>query len=297
MSSSQPGFSDTWMSRLVAQSIDATIVLSAEAKVVFWNAAATRLFGYPAEQALGRQLVHLITPDRFVDVVQQHFDLEHWPTHSGSGQTIESLARNRAGTEFWVEGSFTAATIEGQRWLLAQYRNAHDRKVQEQLLKRQATTDTLSGLCNRGQFQSVLEANLRANVCVAILDIDRFKSVNDTYGHPTGDDGIRFVAEQLRQHFQDATCVGRLGGDEFGVVLQVSDQATLIDRFETLRERIAREFRMPGNGLTVSVGLAIAQQAAPQARELWTLADQALYRAKTLGRNRVEMETLRPEER
>jgi two-component system, cell cycle response regulator len=165
----------------------------------------------------------------------------------------------------------------------------------------QATTDPLTGLANRRDFERWLRRELayterhREPVALLMLDLDHFKSVNDTYGHPEGDRVLVATADAIRLTLRTSDLAFRLGGEEFGVILRGCDAAQAIRAGERLVEAQRREpFAFAGGDtkvLTMSVGAAAADQANGFFTEdIVGRADQALYRAKRTGRNQVVLE-------
>jgi two-component system, cell cycle response regulator len=161
-----------------------------------------------------------------------------------------------------------------------------------------AITDALTGLHNRRYMESHLatlveQASMREKpLAVLVLDIDYFKSVNDTYGHQAGDDVLREFAQRLKKSIRGIDLACRYGGEEFVVVMPETDMAIATMVAERLRRRIASEpFAIEGGTgsveVTISVGLAARFSAADCAASVLKRADQALYRAKRDGRNRV----------
>jgi two-component system cell cycle response regulator len=154
-----------------------------------------------------------------------------------------------------------------------------------------AVTDPLTGLRNRRYVRRHMEGVLRgADAAVLLLDVDRFKTINDSYGHPAGDAALKEVAKRLKSHLRAADVVARYGGEEFMVVLAgaPTDYATMVA--ERLRMALAADpFEIAGQSLsiTASFGLAIAT-AGTSVNAAVAAADAALYRAKQGGRNRVE---------
>jgi two-component system, cell cycle response regulator len=128
-----------------------------------------------------------------------------------------------------------------------------------------------------------------------VLDIDYFKSVNDTYGHDSGDDVLREFARRLRKAVRGIDLLARFGGEEFVVVMPETDMGTAYAVADRLRERIA-DIAFPIAGrtreipVTVSIGLASVSSATDTPEALLKRADEALYRAKREGRNRVVAE-------
>lgn len=157
-----------------------------------------------------------------------------------------------------------------------------------------AATDGLTGLLNRGALVARAEALLAAQGgarssprALIIVDVDKFKAINDRFGHVQGDEVLVLVAKALRAATRDGDLVGRLGGEEFGVFLPDADGAEEIA--ERIRAAVATiRFAPTGapHPVSVSVGVAASVRAVPF-RDLFKIADARLYRAKEAGRNRV----------
>jgi diguanylate cyclase (GGDEF)-like protein len=168
--------------------------------------------------------------------------------------------------------------------------------VDELELRLLATTDSLTGAMTRRAFLSALKRDValarrheRGLTCV-MVDADHFKSVNDSYGHATGDTVLRKLVSICTQELRNSDYIGRLGGEEFAIVLRESDAAAGVDVADRLRSLIAREKFIALKGpfsVTASLGVAALDSAIVDSAELLALADAALYEAKTTGRNRV----------
>jgi diguanylate cyclase (GGDEF)-like protein len=159
-----------------------------------------------------------------------------------------------------------------------------------------ANTDARTGLANTRAFDRLLEDALTARapdemVAVLMLDLDHFKDFNDRYGHPSGDEALRTFAGILRSCLRDADVAARYGGEEFAVILPGVDETTALVVAERIRSRAESTLISLAPGVTdrisVSIGIACAPQHADDRITLLRLADEALYRAKEAGRNRV----------
>lgn len=170
-------------------------------------------------------------------------------------------------------------------------------RLNHQLLELSAT-DALTGLKNRRYFEQSFEAahvrafRLKSPLSVLVLDIDHFKSLNDTYGHTVGDDCLRSIARTLRESLaRTQDLVARFGGEEFVVLLPDTDRSGAIRVAEKIRLAVEQtEFMVAEQKLAVTVSIGVATQipAGPdQQHELFRKADEALYEAKAAGRNRV----------
>jgi diguanylate cyclase (GGDEF)-like protein len=182
--------------------------------------------------------------------------------------------------------------------------NAHELRVRiragrrildlQDALRQQATHDGLTGLLNRNSILDKLaeeiSRSMRQDEPVAVLmaDLDRFKLVNDTYGHLAGDAVLREAARRLKAASRSYDAVGRYGGEEFLVVLPGCDGAQAMKQCERLREAIASEpFPIEGGSLTVTCSLGVASTDRTPSARLVHCADEALYQAKSGGRNRM----------
>lgn len=171
-------------------------------------------------------------------------------------------------------------------------------RAELQRVRKEANTDALTGLLNQRSFWAALELCLRsANpdlpvVCLLLLDIDFFKSVNDNHGHIVGDRVLKALSETLIKTVKGRDKVARIGGEEFAVLLPETLVSGARIVAEDIRERVAGNKVSLGVGspkqaeITVSVGIA-AYRKGESKEDLYHRCDQALYRAKRLGRNRV----------
>ena len=156
-----------------------------------------------------------------------------------------------------------------------------------------AVTDGLTGLVNQRHLHTLLEEVAKSGLAtVVLLDLDRLKPINDTHGHAQGDEALKHVAKLIRGHIRPGEVGARAGGDEFAVLLKDKGMDAAVPLAERLRAEIAASPcpRSDGQGtlaLTVYIGAAPVVAKAATAQEALAQADQALYRAKAGGRNRV----------
>jgi diguanylate cyclase (GGDEF)-like protein len=163
-------------------------------------------------------------------------------------------------------------------------------------LRRQADTDYLTGLYSRRCLIQLAKAALKrakfdnTPVSVIVMDLDRFKSINDRYGHQAGDSCLKSFAESLRVCLRPRDIIGRMGGEEFVAVLPTStlDDATVAaERVRSYFEKLHTSHQEHRLSATVSIGVACSDQDGHDFENLFKLADAALYQAKRNGRNRV----------
>ncbi len=194
-------------------------------------------------------------------------------------------AMQLAGDEFLTKPIRPAQLVKAVSTRIARYRE----------LRAMMTQDSLTGLSNHAQLHRRLETEVaraqRGNLALsfAMIDVDHFKAVNDSYGHAMGDDVLKTLARFLRQHLRQADVVGRYGGEEFAVVLTDTDAPAAARVIDKLREDFAAVKHAAPDGqfcATFSAGIAALWPSARPA-DLMIAADNALYQAKRAGRNRV----------
>jgi len=187
-----------------------------------------------------------------------------------------------------------AVTADGGRMLT--YCDVSDLVRNAEQLEKLATIDAMTGLYNRRQFLVLAEAEWsrfqrhHRPLSMLMIDIDHFKSVNDRFGHAIGDEAIISVAAACQDGKRGSDIVGRLGGEEFGILLPETDQAQAWILAERLREKIAGHFLSAHEvqfKLTISIGIAATAVSVSGIGALLRSADQALYQAKSDGRNRT----------
>ncbi len=209
--------------------VDGIITFDTEGVIVSFNPAATVQFGYTQEETIGQNITRLVPELAGADgKLTTRLD-------DGDpliGATIEKLARRKDGEAFPVELSTSEMQIASQRLFTCVARDITDRKKAEETIRLLALNDPLTGLANRNLFHRRLEDAIRLArrhnqmAAVMFLDLDGFKAINDTFGHPTGDRLLTLTGERLLECCRAVDTVARLGGDEFAVVLvDVKDPA------------------------------------------------------------------------
>jgi diguanylate cyclase (GGDEF)-like protein/PAS domain S-box-containing protein len=217
------------------------------------------------------------------------------------GETIENQFDvrmvDRHGVTRWFEISGSPIELDGQPAVLTTAYDITKRREAEDRTRHVAFHDALTDLPNRALFNDRADAALTlarresGTVGMILLDVDRFKNVNDSLGHDAGDELIRCSADRLREVLRGSDTVARLGGDEFAVLLPGlrSDETTRVAR--KLLEAMRQPFLVAGRELRVSasLGLAIGPQDGEDVQTLVKSADTAMYRAKDAGRDRLQL--------
>jgi len=273
---------------------DAIIMVDDTGDITYWNRAAQLILGYAEEEALGRNLHQLIAPERFK--AQYETPLAHFAgsgTGAYVGKTTELTALRRDGIEIPVDVSLSTVNVQGRWSAIGILRDISERKHAEAALQKLATTDPLTGIANRRKFNETLEAELqRAErhdfpLALVIMDIDHFKQVNDTHGHPAGDSVLAEFSRLIENNIRVNDLFARWGGEEFVLLAPHLDAENLLQFAEKLRMAVEKHpFPVVGK-VTCSLGTTL-YRPGETAQELVARMDNALYRAKQNGRNLVE---------
>ena len=262
----------------------AIVVFDQEGTIRCWNSCAEKMFGVQNADAVGQpvlSLLNVIQPDESEET--------NTAPHAFSPQQSQRVNDQRSQLIVTVPTA-SVLNVEQEQWNAVFFRDVTSEIDNNRRLERAATTDSLSGLCNRRGFQESLEQNISGKLTLAIVDADEFKQINDTFGHEAGDAGIQLIADLLRASFPDAICLARLGGDEFGVVTTTVSGPDTNLSYEKFLLRIAKsKLGSMQFSFTVSAGIAISNVPGTSARELLTTADRALYAAKAAGRNAISV--------
>ena len=181
-------------------------------------------------------------------------------------------------------------------YLVALIQDITQRKHLEKILQQQATTDELTGLFNRRYFLELAPRELKRAtrrhdwISVALLDVDHFKQINDTYGHQAGDQALIAFAKTCQQHIREMDMLARFGGDEFVLLLPEADSEQACEVVERIRLALALapvDHRGQPIPMTLSAGIACWADEPEPLDDLLGRADQGLYQAKNQGRNGI----------
>ena len=207
--------------------------------------------------------------------------------------TLEYLRHMPNGEDIWVRTdiNFLIDPENGHLCAIWTLRDINT-EVQKSLnLLQAAEYDELTGVLNRAsttkQIQQTLEQNAQAQHALFILDVDNFKSLNDTYGHQAGDRFLATLAKTLRNCFRDNDIVGRIGGDEFFVLMKNVPSSTIVAEKATTLLGVSRVFcdEYPTLDLSISIGICLSPINGSDLDTLYANADKALYQAKRNGKN------------
>ncbi|GGY69149.1 hypothetical protein GCM10011613_11830 [Cellvibrio zantedeschiae] len=280
---------------ILESSYDAFIAMDANGVISDWNQQAEITFGWTRQEAIGSILGDLVIPERFR---QAHTEGMKRFVATGVanvlGKRIELPGLRKNGEEFPLEVTIRALPYKNGYEFCAFLRDITDRKHAEERLVYLAHNDALTGIPNRSLFNDRLtEAMLRSKrtgdlLALMYLDVDKFKSINDTYGHATGDALLIEFSQRLRASVRASDTVARLGGDEFTIIAEsiASDPDA-----EQIANKIIQNVQKAMNinnvelNVTTSIGVAFYRGENMDKDQLVNNADRALYRAKQAGRN------------
>lgn len=268
---------------ILKRSSDAIVFVDSEQRIRFWSRSAELLFEtaeseFPFSPKVRSAVCHELTS---ADEAARRDKKtgEDNPLCSDSRRDKVDVTQSAGGT-VRMNRDVIQLQIGGHRWKMVVFAQTVERDARQAELERQACTDPLSELLNRRGFQSALESHLNRPLTLAIIDVDYFKRINDSLGHSTGDEAIQWIAQSIQSSFGDAICIGRLGGDEFGVVLISQPLDETETRFKQFCRRVETNSSECAFQMTISIGVAVAAQPGIAARTLLSHADQAMYRSK-----------------
>ncbi len=280
---------------LVEHSSDVVTVIDPHDRLIRWQAASVhRMLGVDPPQTQGRPLDDLIHPDDLMRV-------QRCLARCSAGSEIETVAgRLRHADGSWVhveaiaENRIEDPAVEG---LLLSMRDVGERKALEDRLRHQAFHDPLTGLANRVLFEERLAASLAAasdadhHTAVVFLDLDDFKTINDSLGHAIGDELLRSVAGRIAGALRPGDVASRQGGDEFAILLtEVADERAALAVAERIADVLRPEFAVGDRDLTVSASLGLVlDPGSSSVEDLVRNADIAMYAAKENGKGNIRV--------
>ena len=270
---------------------DAIFVVDvAERRFVDVNQRAVDTFGYDRAELLTKSIGEISLNEPPYTQTEANENIKN--ALAGVTQTLEWRCRRKDGTLFWAEIGFTRTTFGGRDLIFSTLRDISRRKEAEEQLMKLAEFDALTGLVNRRAFVASLERAIadshrrNTHVTILYLDLDHFKDINDTLGHPAGDRLLEAVAQRLTKNLRASDIVARFGGDEFAVLISdLSDPSDAGLLAKKLIDATALPFPIDANEIYtgLSVGIAVSK-AGLDAESMLSHADVALYRAKAEGR-------------
>jgi diguanylate cyclase (GGDEF)-like protein/PAS domain S-box-containing protein len=286
----QSTINKNYLTSVLNSMTDAVFVTSPDGVIKTANAAACKLLGYSEEEILGRGIMAILEESE-----REDFDLLQ-----AAQETRETVVRTRGGQTIPVSltGSQIASDDPQFQGSIFVARNITDRKRAERRIRYLARYDALTKVPNRMQFHHLLQQaiarGLRSGQSVALLylDMDRFKEVNDTFGHGSGDRVLEVLAERLTRALPKDTVIGRLAGDEFalfvdGLPAETDNRGPIAHLARSILTDVCRAFQLNQHEvfLTASIGIAFCPRDAENVIDLIRNADAAMYYSKQNGGN------------
>lgn len=283
---------------LLSRALDATsyamMVTAADGTIVHVNRAFSQVTGWSPEEAVGRAPNLLSSGRQDVDFYEAM-----WQSMMQKGAWQGEIWNRRKDGEAFLE----FLTVDAVRndadeitHFVAVFSELGERILREQRISHLAYHDDLTGLPNRTLFMDRLDRAVSlarrkgAQLAVAMLDLDGFKAVNDTFGHEAGDLLLKAVSGRLKDCLRESDTVSRLGGDEFAVLLPVVEGARgAMQTAQRMLAALGRPFILGGEEISIGASLGVAMMASPvcEASDLLKQADRAMYRVKRSGKGDI----------
>jgi diguanylate cyclase (GGDEF)-like protein/PAS domain S-box-containing protein len=279
----------------IENAVEGVMICDAEERIISVNKAFSRITGYSAEEVLGANPDTVLTDDASLglraEISRTVVEEGHWKG--------ELWSRRKTGERYLEQCSVSAVKDEADRLVnfIILFSDVTKQKEDELRLQFLANHDPLTGLANRILFQQRCEETLlraerkNAKAAVIFIDLDHFKTVNDSLGHAYGDDLLKQAASRLLECVRKTDVVGRLGGDEFIVLLnEVTDSGDVALIAKKILDRLTASFTIAGHEIFVSASLGISwyPDDGLNAPTLIQNADAAMFAAKEQGRNNYQ---------
>lgn len=270
---------------------DCILCADSNGLVTYWNPAAQKIYGYTPAEMIGKSIEFLLPPHRRGHHAINLAISAHGQNPQQVGKTMELITLCKDGSEVIAELSLSMWFENGHIAFGAILRDIRERQSAEEKLFKMAHLDSLTGLPNRVVLKNRLDEHVskKDQFGLMLIDLDNFKEVNDTSGHPAGDEILKLAAQRLLSMVRATDTICRLGGDEFAIIfLNVKDERAVNDRAHYIVEALQQPYTCNHQvfNLGGSIGIATFPLDAATTDELVSNADMALYQAKVDGKNR-----------
>lgn len=290
MESTKPTFNLEQIKQFVHILHEAIIVVDDKLRIIVYNPDAQNLFGYKESEIINQPLDMLIPPEfhhRHADLASQFIKNKSPPKMLSNRQNLWGMRKDKS--QFPVEISLTNLDLNDHRLVLAVIHDETSDYEREKRYQYRAEHDLLTGLSNRAHLIETLDLNLaqpdpKQHLALFFIDLDKFKPINDTYGHAIGDKLLTIVAKRISAAVRSHDLVCRFGGDEFVLLVP---QCLKPEQLENIAKKIltslSRAIKIGSHKLEISASIGIARypENAQTSTQLLHAADQAMYKAKT----------------
>jgi diguanylate cyclase (GGDEF)-like protein/PAS domain S-box-containing protein len=277
---------------LIEESIDAIIFFDKNKTVIEVNKAAEKLYGYKRSEFIGMDTYYLLAEEEIKNIEM------YFSKVINEGISFEAIHKKKDGTKFQIEVSSNSTLLAERNIVMSIIRDISDRKVMENNLEYMANYDFLTNVYNRAalivKFLSMIKWSEENNEKLAVLffDIDKFKHINDTYGHTVGDVVLIEIAARINSIIKKEDILGRMGGDEFVVVKScVKSNEDVVSFINEIFNAFIKPIEVDGKTIMIntSIGVAIFPDDAQDRELLINFSDDAMYQAKKIIGNSYKM--------
>ncbi|CNH02456.1 putative sensor protein [Yersinia pekkanenii] len=280
---------------------EAVVCTDQEMKITFMNPVAEKMTGWANTSALGQPVNQIIKLTNGVDGPEIDNPIEHCLNHRAYSSLNESMVlHHRDGRYYDIQESVAPLkTLEGDIvGAVLVFQDAGESRAMMRKLSHSASHDNLTGLPNRANFDNRLKAAIQISVdlnqqnALAFLDLDYFKAINDTAGHPAGDALLKEIGQLMHQHLRNSDCIARLGGDEFGLLMlncTLPDAKAITQSLVSMINGYHFHWEDKLYRIGASAGVTRISSSNNQRSEIMAQADIACYTAKRSGRGQVRL--------
>lgn len=278
------------LSDYIDQLLEAICVVDANGRFLYLSSGCERIFGYKSDEMIGRPMIEFVHPDDKERTLVAASEI------MAGEQKIDFENRyvRKDGQIAYIQWS--ARWSEDQKVRVAVARDITKHKQLLEQLQHIAFYDPLTQLPNRALFEDRLQQSLararreQSQLALCFVDLDKFKEINDRYGHAAGDLCLKITAQRLLHSVREIDTVARLGGDEFVIVMDaVTDEAAMLAALHAVLAKIQQPFSFELQSLqtSASIGVALFPTHGLDQTSLLAAADMAMYKAKHAGGNRL----------
>lgn len=287
---------------IIENALDGIIMVNMCGKIKAFNPSAEKIFGFETTEILGEE-INKIIPEFYCEECGDCPSIEQLIEDKiNSKKNIVLTGFRKDGLHIPLEMSVSSFTLKNKIYYAIILRDITIRQKYEKKIRYQAFYDNTTGIPNRLLLKERLKAEINHckissdKLALVYLDLDRFKLINDTLGHTTGDKLLKLVAERLVKILDEDDSMARMGGDEFAILLpKIKTKTQAIQLAVRVLESIRKPFLIEGHELfiTASLGIAFCPSDGKNVDNLIKNADMAMYSAKDLGRNTFEIYTMK----